>query len=132
MLTSISRVSHRFCTSTRSIGRQCEKRWHVCTVMVVQGEKRWHVYTVMVVLYIYSKILGVRLPVYPVKKKTFDAYQRLSGNIYPWLIANVMSRWSVILAILFQSKLPRGSLPVLCAHDISFWAQSFKINDMAS
>ena len=44
---------YHFCKSARSTRRQCEIRWNVCT---------------MVLLYIYSKILGVALPVFPVIK----------------------------------------------------------------
>ena len=54
MTTSISEGFHCFCKSARSACRQREKKRNVCTMMVL--------------LYIYSKIFGVRLPVCPVIK----------------------------------------------------------------
>ena len=48
---------HRFCKSARSARMHCERRWDVCTMMVLL-----HVH-------IYSKSLGVKLPVCPVNKK---------------------------------------------------------------
>ena len=54
MTTSISGVFHRFCKSANSAHKQREKRWYVCTIMVL--------------LHIYSKCLGVRLQVWHVNK----------------------------------------------------------------
>ena len=48
-------VVTRFCKSARSARRQREK-------------KKWNICTDVVLLHIYTKILGVRLPVYPVIK----------------------------------------------------------------
>ena len=52
--------------SARSSRRQREKK------------KRWNVCMVMVLLYIYSKILGVRLPVCPVIKNKVLMFAALS------------------------------------------------------
>ena len=54
MTISISVGFRSFCKSARIARGQLEKRWNVCTVMVL--------------LYAYSKILGVTLAVCPVIK----------------------------------------------------------------
>ena len=68
MTASILGGFHRFCKSVRSARRESKKKdGNVCTVMVL--------------LHIYSKSLGVRLPVCPVNKNKILMLIKLLSSI---------------------------------------------------
>ena len=98
MATSVSGSFHRFCKSAKSAGRQREKRWNVCKVLVLH--------------HIYSKISGVRLQVCSVNKnKNFDVYQTLS-SIRSLLLKALSFHFYLLAKLLLTGKIAATKLQV--------------------